>query len=137
MKEYLENYFGYIARIKKIEIDLKKEYNKDAKISGSNFAVNGYIRPKGYMSNSSENQIINKTDKIIELEAEKEKLEDIVELVERALKILSYREEQVIRMAVMEGKDHKIVASALNYDEVNSITRVIQKAINKMEKILE
>ncbi len=137
MKEYLENYYKYKARIKKIEIDLKKEYNKDAKISGSNFAINGDIRPKGYMTNSSENQVINKTDKIMELESEKEKLEDIIELVDSALKILSYKEEQVIRMAVMEGKDHKIVASALNYDEVNSVTRVIQKSINKMEKILK
>lgn len=137
MKEYLENYYKYKARIKKLRIDLKKELNKEAKVSGSNFEINGDIRPTGYMSNNIENQIISKTDKIKEIEDEIEELEDIIELVDEALKMLSYKERQVVEMAVMQDKDHSIVASALGYEQVNSITRIISGAIQKMEEIMK
>lgn len=137
MKEYLENYFAYKARIKVLEIELRKQEDNEVKISGSNFELNGDIRPTGYMTNNIENQIINKSDKIIEIEKELEELRDIVELVDLALQILNYKERKVVDMYIMKKMDRNMVASALGYSEVNSITRISTAAIKKIERNLK
>ena len=137
MKEYLENYFAYKARIKVLEIELRKQEDNEVKISGSNFELNGDIRPTGYMTNNIENQIINKSDKTIEIEKELEELRDIVELVDLALQILNYKERKVVDMYIMKKMDRNMVASALGYSEVNSITRISTAAIKKIERNLK
>ena len=137
MKEYLENYFAYKARIKALEIELRKQEDNEVKISGSNFELNGDIRPTGYMTNNIENQIINKSDKTIEIEKELEELRDIVELVDLALQILNYKERKVVDMYIMKKMDRNMVASALGYSEVNSITRISTAAIKKIERNLK
>lgn len=137
MKDYLENYFAYKARIKALEIELRKQEDNEVKISGSNFELNGDIRPTGYMTNNIENQIINKSDKTIEIEEELEELRDIVELVDLALQILNYKERKVVDMYIMKKMDRNMVASALGYSEVNSITRISTAAIKKIERNLK
>ena len=137
MKDYLENYFAYKARIKALEIELRKQEDNEVKISGSNFELNGDIRPTGYMTNNIENQIINKSDKTIEIEKELEELRDIVELVDLALQILNYKERKVVDMYIMKKMDRNMVASALGYSEVNSITRISTAAIKKIERNLK
>ena len=46
VKELLENYNNYLAEIKTKEYTIKKLELEEVSISGSNFDVNGDIKPK-------------------------------------------------------------------------------------------
>lgn len=46
IKELLENYNNYLAQIKSKEYEIKKMELEEVSVSGSNFEVNGDIRPK-------------------------------------------------------------------------------------------
>lgn len=134
MKEYLEHYYEYKARIKKLRIDLKREQNKEAKVSGSNFEINGDIRPKGYMSNNIENQIISKTDKIKEIEHEIEELEDIIELVDNALKTLKNNDRIAVQMRFFDKLEYDTIATTLGIVDAE---QKVRNAVIKMSKIME
>lgn len=54
IKEELENYNNYLAEIKAKKYSIKKLELEEVTISGSNFSINGDIKPKGYMSSNVE-----------------------------------------------------------------------------------
>ena len=132
----LENYNNYLAEIKTKEYAIKKLEVEEISISGSNFAINGDIKPKGYMTSNIEGKVINNTDEIVKLKKEVEELKDKIEIVNRIMNTLKYNDKQLIKMYFIEKKNAKILASILNREETsiyNSISRILRK-MNKVYK---
>lgn len=132
----LENYNNYLAEIKTKEYAIKKLEVEEISISGSNFAINGDIKPKGYMTSNIEGKVIDNTDKIAKLKKEIEELKDKIEIVNGIMNTLKYNDKQLIKMYFIEKKNAKILASILNREETsiyNSIARIL-KQMNKIYK---
>lgn len=130
----LENYNNYLAEIKTKEYAIKKLEVEEISISGSNFAINGDIKPKGYMTSNIEGKVIDNTDKIAKLKKEIEELKDKIEIVNRIMNTLKYNDKQLIKMYFIEKKNAKILASILNREET-SIYNSISRILKKMDKI--
>lgn len=130
MKEELENYNKYKLQIVQIDKAIRNEINKEAKISGSNFEINGDIRPTGYMTNNIENQIINKSDRIMELEEQKKDLELKIEIIDRALATLKSTDRQAIEMRFFQKLEYNEISAALG---IVKIEQKISNAIKKLE----
>lgn len=132
----LENYNNYLVEIKTKEYAIKKLELEEINISGSNFTVNGDIKPKGYMTSNIEGKVIDNTDEIAKLKKEIEELKDKIEIVNRIMNTLKYNDKQLIKMYFIEKKNAKILASILNREETsiyNSIARIL-KQMNKIYK---
>lgn len=132
MKEELENYNQYKADLKKIEYELYKENRKEISISGSNFEINGDRRPEGYMSNNIEKQIINKSDKVSQLEDQKRELEYKIGIIDSALMTLKSTDRQAIEMRFFKKMEYNEISTKLG---ITKIEQKIYNAIKKMEKI--
>lgn len=132
MKEELENYNQYKADLKKIEYELYKENRKEISISGSNFEINGDRRPEGYMSNNIEKQIINKSDKVSQLEDQKRELEYKIGIIDSALMTLKSTDRQAIEMRYFKKMEYNEISTKLG---ITKIEQKIYNAIKKMEKI--
>jgi len=130
MKEELENYNKYKLQIVQIDKAIRNEINKEAKISGSNFEINGDIRPTGYMTNNIENQIINKSDRIMELEEQKKDLELKIEIIDRALATLKSTDRQAIEMRFFQKLEYNEISATLG---IVKIEQKISNAIKKLE----
>lgn len=130
----LENYNNYLVEIKTKEYAIKKLELEEINISGSNFTVNGDIKPKGYMTSNIEGKVIDNTDKIAKLKKEIEELKDKIEIVNRIMNTLKYNDKQLIKMYFIEKKNAKILASILNREET-SIYNSISRILKKMDKI--
>lgn len=130
----LENYNNYLVEIKTKEYAIKKLELEEINISGSNFTVNGDIKPKGYMTSNIEGKVIDNTDKIAKLKKEIEELKDKIEIVNRIMNTLKYNDKQLIKMYFIEKKNEKILASILNREET-SIYNSISRILRKMNKI--
>ena len=136
MKEELERYNDYKCQLNVLEKELRKEQNKEAKISGSNFEINGDIRPKGYMSNNIENQIINKTDRIEEIEEKIADLKSRIEIIDYALKTLKNNDRIAIQMRFFDKLSYDTIANTLNLSDRKAAQKKVTIAIENIEKVI-
>lgn len=132
MKEELENYNQYKADLKKIEYELYKENKKEISIGGSNFEINGDIRPEGYISNNIEKQIINKSVKVSQLEDRKRELEYKIGIIDSALMTLKSTDRQAIEMRFFKKMEYNEISTKLG---ITKIEQKIYNAIKKMENL--
>lgn len=135
MKEELEKYGDYKCELKNLKRELRKEENREVKISGSNFAVNGDIRPKGYMSNNSENQIINKNDKIAEIKEKISDLEERIEIIDLALKTLKNNDRIAVEMRYFDKVSFDAIASTFGLSTYKEAEQKVRNAVAKLDKI--
>ena len=133
MREELDKYNDYLADIKRIERDIVKLRKEEISLNGSNFAVNGYIRPKGYMTSNIENKVINNADKIERLKIDKSELEAKINYIDSLLNTLKYDERNLLRMYYIEKKNMSIIQSVYKR-EADSIHKSITTYINKLDK---
>lgn len=132
IKEMLENYMNYKAEIKNIDYTIKKIELDEISISGSNYSVNGDIRPKGYMSSNTENKIIKNVDRIKLLEKQKNELEAKIELIDGLINTLSDYHREIVDLKYKYNKNNNQIATIMKREE-----RTIRKAIEKILNILE
>lgn len=132
-KEELEGYLDTIAEIDSIELRIKKIEKEDAPISGSNFAVNGDIRPAGYMNNNAENYIIKKNNRIKKLELEREELKAKVKLIDSAINTLNSYHKRLIELRYKFNLSLAAISTDTERSE-ESICRTLNKCIEKMTK---
>lgn len=135
MKEELERYNDYKCQLKVLEKELRKEQNKEAKISGSNFEINGDIRPKGYMTNNIENQIINKTDRMREIEEKINDLKSRIEIIDYALKTLKNNDRIAIQMRFFDKVSFDAIASTFGLSTYKEAEQKVRNAVAKLDKI--
>lgn len=133
MKEELEKYNDYIADIKKIDRDIAKLKREEVAIGGSNFEINGDIKPKGYMANTIEKKIINNADKIRDLELQKAEKQAQLNYIDSLLNTLKYDERNLLKMYYIERKNMSIIQSVYKR-EADSIHKSITIYINKLDK---
>ena len=133
IKEMLENYMKYKAEIKKIDYIIKKIELDEISISGSNYSVNGDIRPKGYMYSNTENKIIKNVDRIKLLEKKKNELEAKIEMIDSLINILpNYCQNAIISKFI---KKNSIEEISNNIDRTQmTVRRIINKSIEIMEE---
>lgn len=134
MKELLDNYNRYLADIKTKEYEIKKLELEEVKISGSNFEVNGDIRPKGYMTSNLEKKVINNIDKINKLKKEIEELKAKIDMINELIKTLIPFNQRIIEMRFKAKLSLESIAGDIGRD-VPSVSRTINNCILKMEKI--
>ena len=134
IKEELEKYNDYISDIKKIESKIANLKYEEVSISGSNFSINGDIRPKGYMTSNIEKKVINNTDKIVELEAKKDKVKKHIDYLDSLINTLKYSERKLIKMYFVEKKDINDILREFKRNEETSIYNTINNLIKKMNK---
>lgn len=134
MKELLENYNNYLAEIKTKNHIIKKLELEEVTISGSNFEVNGDIRPKGYMSSNTEKKIIDNADKINKLKKEIEELQAKIDMINELIKTLIPFNQRIIEMRFKAKLSLESIAGDIGRD-VPSVSRTINNCILKMEKI--
>ena len=132
IKEMLENYMNFKAEIKNIEYNIKKIELDEVSISGSNYSVNGDIKPKGYMSSNTENKIIKNVDRIKLLEKQKNELEAKIEMIDGLINTLSDYHREIIDLKYKYNKNNNQIATIMKREE-----RTIRKAIKKILNILD
>lgn len=137
MREELKKYNEYKFELKILKRKLRQENEEEVKISGSNFEVNGDIRPQGYMSNNIEKQIINKADKVKELEEKIIDLEERINIIDTALNTLKNNDRLAIEMYFFRGLSQEAVASTLGLVDGKKAQQKISNAIIQMDKIFK
>lgn len=130
-REELEGYLDTIAEIDSIELRIKKIEKEEAPISGSNFVVNGDIKPTGYMNNNAERYIVKKDDRIKKLELEREELKAKVKLIDSAINTLNSYHKRLIELRYKFNLSLVAIATDTERGE-ESICRTINKCIEKM-----
>ena len=132
IKELLENYNNYKVSIKAKEHLITKMELEEINISGSNFEINGDIRPSGFMSSNIENKIVKRQDKIIRLKKEIEELNMKIDLIDSLINILpSYCQNVIISKFMKKNSIEEIC------DNTNKTKKTIHRIINKSIKIME
>lgn len=137
MREELKKYNEYKFELKILKRKLRQENEEEVKISGSNFEVNGDIRPQGYMSNNIEKQIINKADRVKELEEKIIDLEERINIIDTALNTLKNNDRLAIEMYFFRGLSQEAVASTLGLVNGKKAQQKISNAIIQMDKIFK
>ena len=137
MREELKKYNEYKFELKILKRKLRQENEEEVKISGSNFEVNGDIRPQGYMSNNIEKQIINKADRVKELEEKIIDLEERINIIDTALNTLKNNDRLAIEMYFFKGLSQEAVASTLGLVDGKKAQQKISNAIIQMDKIFK
>lgn len=137
MREELKKYNEYKFELKILKRKLRQENEEEVKISGSNFEVNGDIRPQGYMSNNIEKQIINKADRVKELEEKIIDLEERINIIDTALNTLKNNDRLAIEMYFFRGLSQEAVASTLGLVDGKKAQQKISNAIIQMDKIFK
>ena len=84
------------------------------------------------MSNNIEKQIINKSDKVSQLEDQKRELEYKIGIIDSALMTLKSTDRQAIEMRFFKKMEYNEISTKLG---ITKIEQKIYNAIKKMEKI--
>lgn len=132
IKEELENYNNYLAEIKAQKYSIKKLELEEVTISGSNFSINGDIKPKGYMSSNVEKKVIDNTDKINRFKKEIEELQAKIEMIDGFINILNDDHRRVIELRYKYNKSDLQISKIINLTK-----RAVNKRANIALKILE
>lgn len=132
VEDLLNSYNDYKAEIKTKQLLINKIELEDIKINGSNFEINGDIRPKGYMTSNVENKIINRQDEILVLKKEINELELKIEVIENLINTLSDYHREIADLKYKYNKNDNQIATIMKREE-----RTIRYANKKILKILE
>lgn len=132
IEDLLNGYNDYEAEIKTKEHLINKIELEEIKINGSNFEINGDIRPKGYMTSNLENKVIKRQDEILVLKKEIEELKSKIALVEGLINTLSDYHREIADLKYKYNKNDNQIATIMKREE-----RTIRYANKKILKILE
>ncbi len=136
MKEELKKYNEYKYTLKILRRNLRIEQNREVNVGGgSNFEINGDIRPTGYMNNNIENQVITKTDKIKQLEAQIKDIEERIDIIDSALKTLKNNDRIAVQMRFFDRLEYDTIATTLGLASSKEAEQKIRLAVLKMDKI--
>lgn len=133
MKELLENYNDFLAEIKTKNHSIKKLELEEVTISGSNFQVNGDLRPKGYMTSNLENKVIDNADKINKLKKEIEELQAKIEMIDSLLDTLNSFNKRLLELRFKRNLSLESIAGDCGRS-VKSIQRTLKNCISKLDK---
>lgn len=133
LRKELENYNSYKAQIKSKEYTIKKLENEEVSLNGSNFKLNGDIRPKGYMSSNNENKVINNADKITKLKKEIEELKTKIEIIDTLLNTLNPFYKRILELRYKHNLSLEAIANDCERSS-KSISRTISDCIKKLNK---
>ena len=130
----LKNYNDYLVEIKKKEYIIKNlELEELNSMNGSNFEINGDIKPKGYMTSNIENKIIKNTDKISKLKKEIEEIRAKVDLIDSLLNTLNSFNKRLLELRYKKNLSLEAISGDTGRS-VKSIFRTINECINKLNK---
>ncbi len=132
-KEELEGYKDTLAEINSKELNIKQIEKEMASISGSNFDINGDIRPKGYMSNTTENYIVSKSDKIQRIILEVQELKSKIKLIDSIIDTLNPYNKRLIELRYKFNLSLEAISIDTERSEA-SICRTINNCIDKMSQ---
>ena len=136
MKEEIKKYNEYKYTLKILRRNLRIEQNREVNVGGgSNFEINGDIRPTGYMNNNIENQVITKTDKIKQLEAQIKDIEERIDIIDSALKTLKNNDRIAVQMRFFDRLEYDTIATTLGLASSKEAEQKIRLAVLKMDKI--
>lgn len=133
MKELLEKYNDFLAEIKTKKHEIKKLELEEVTISGSNFSVNGGIRPTGFMTSNIANKVINNMDKINKLNKEIEELQAKIDMINSILNTLNDYHKQIIELKYKYNKNDAQISKILEKEE-RTIRYASDKALDILEK---
>lgn len=136
IKEELDKYNDYKSDIKSIDSYIAKLKFEDVTISGSNFEVNGYIKSKGKNNSREEKLIINNTDKIMELEAQKKKIQAHIDYLDSLINTLDKLEIDVIELKYKKNYNFTEISKII-YRSRSNVYDIHDRAIQKMDKKLK
>ena len=131
VEELLNNYNDYKAEIKTKQLLINKIELEEVKINGSNFEINGDIKPKGYMTSNVENKIIKRQDEILVLKKEIKEIELKIEVIENLINTLSDYHREIADLKYKYNKSDSQIATIMKREE-----RTIRYANKKILKIL-
>lgn len=134
IKRELENYLYYKASISRINNNILALQAKYPEVSGSNFMLNGDIRPQGYMTNNIENDITKKIDELNRLVGEKKILEANIQMLDDMMNTLKPFYKFIIEERYKKNKDIITIAKEVHRSE-KSVSRSLNSAIKKLEKL--
>lgn len=132
MEERLLNYNKLIADIKELKWKIKRLENKEVQASGPMLEVTG-IKPQGYKSSSLENEVVKKVDSIELLKKELEEKEAEKEYIDAKLNMLKPIERRAIELKFFKKLSDGAIQATINRDAQSTISRLIKRALNKMQ----
>lgn len=132
MEERLLNYNKLIADIKELKWKIKRLENKEVQASGPMLEVTG-IKPQGYKSSSLENEVVKKVDSIELLKKELEEKEAEKEYIDAKLNMLKPIERRAIELKFFKKLSDGAIQVTINRDAQSTISRLIKRALNKMQ----
>ncbi len=132
IREELEKYNDYKSDIRRIDRDIANLKLEEVTISGSNFEVNGDIKPKGFMSSNVEKKVINNADKIKELEAQKNKIQAHIDYLDSLINTLDDYHRRIIELKYKYNKTSLQVATIL-YRTKRNINKELKNSLEILQ----
>ena len=133
IKEMLVNYMNYKSEIKTIEHEIAKIELEEVSISGSNFAINGDIKPKGFMTSNIENKVVKNVDRLKLLEKKKNELETKINMLDSIINTLNDYHRQIIELKYKYNKSELQIGTIV-YRGKRAVNKAIKKAEEKLEE---
>ena len=131
VKEVLENYNIYKLRITIKEKEIDKL--KDELYGLQSQKLDGMPKPKGFTTSKIEEMIIRVESKISKKEEYINELKNNIRIVDELIKILKKDSQDIVKMRYIQKMSIEEIANKKNRD-YSTITRIIRKSINKMQK---
>lgn len=131
IQEELENYNSRKASIRIAKSEIRKLKNKIVDYKGAN--LDGMPKPQGFVSSSVENFVINKQEKIEELQKDIDENEDIIEIIENLVNTLKKYNQDIISMRYYQKMSIEEI-SVVKSKTYGAIKNTIEKSVDIMQK---
>lgn len=131
IQEELENYNSRKASIRIAKSEIRKLKNKIVDYKGAN--LDGMPKPQGFVSSSVENFVINKQEKIEELQKDIDENEDIIEIIENLVNTLKKYNQDIISMRYYQKMSIEEISVAKS-KTYGAIKNTIEKSVDIMQK---
>ena len=135
MREIKDLFISYTSdkiKIKAIELEIRKIEYEEVGINGSNFEINGDIRPQGYMSSGLENKSIKRIDDIQLLKSRKALLESKIELTDNIIKALREDDREYIEDYYIKRMNSIDLMKKYRFAEDSYIYKKLKRLIKKI-----
>ena len=131
IQETLENYNSMKARISILQAEIEKTNNEI--IDLQRMQLDGLPKATGFVESSLENQVIKKQERIENKERIIKELKFKIDIVEKLVRTLKKTNQDIIEMRYYMKMSIEQIATQKDRT-YNTIAKIIQKSITKMQK---
>lgn len=131
IREEIKKYNFYIARIKKLELQIHEIENENYNLKSP--TLDGLPRASGFGKSSLEERVIDNEDRITLIRQEIRKIYDIIHLLDSLINTLKESNRKIMKARFIDNQDIQKIADS-ECKEYKTIQATIDSSINIMQE---